>query len=233
MLPPDFLRKLKEENGVAEIPPAVSFFDYPMEDKALSEASGRPRFRAHTFIQKQTRGVIVPEIFHRRMEETDKEEFAEEWAIYQQKRDQVDNRAPSLMAMPGMDVASLEELKALDLTDCEKLAAYKGDLTGLEHFQKIAHQIMEISNGLKGTLHSGRNEIHNGVQRPVHGSGEVSGASGITPGTRTAFAGNANGGSGGNSYSGPSAGTGSGSARQEAAQKTHKENVTFAYSWSV
>lgn len=180
---------IKESLGIDDgEQPIVRFFDYALKDDELSEASGRPRYRAHTFIEKISRDPAVRDVFHRRIEEQDKQEWPRQWEAYQQAKTVIANRSPALKFMPGMDVAVFEELRELGLTDCEKLANYEGNINGLERFREMAKKIMEISNESRD-LREERQTVHAEVQRPVHSQGSVPGGytspGYIAPGTAT------------------------------------------------
>lgn len=146
--------------------PRVRFFDKAVPDADLTKESGRPRYRVKTYIEKvPVASNHAGDVFHGVMTEEHQEEWPEEWARYLELKDRVANRRPSLMAIPGMDVASYEELKALELWNCELLANYEGELVGLEHLRHIAQQIMEISNVYTGEE---RENLQGNSVRPVH-----------------------------------------------------------------
>jgi len=169
-LDPRFEQQLKNRYGVTELPPLVCFFDHAVEDKEASEASGRPRYRAMVYLEKKPRDGIGRDVFHRAMVETDKKEYAAAWQRYCEKKEVLANRAPPIMALPGMDVAAHAELQAMGLTNSELLANYEGDLGNLAKFKILAKKIMEISNDC---LLQRRDDVPVAVQRSVHSQGSM------------------------------------------------------------
>ena len=101
------------------------------------------------------------------MTDVDKMEWPEEWARYQELKTVVANRNPPLKAIPGMDVASYEELKALKLFDCKLLAEYVGELWNLAPLRETAKRIMEVSNEC-AIQDEKREALQVGAGRPVH-----------------------------------------------------------------
>jgi len=173
-IPQELETQLKRAYSVDELPPLVSFFDKAIPDTESTEKSGRTRFKKAVYMEKINRADRS--VFHRKMVELDKKQYPKEWARYTELLDVVENRAPSLMAIPGMDVASYEELKALGLTDCEKLVQYTGKLDDLLVFKGLAVKIMEISDGYlqdRRGVREKRVSLENDIQRSDHRAGRM------------------------------------------------------------
>lgn len=146
--------------------PKVRFFEKAVPNKELTEKDGRPRYDVRVYIEKiPAVSNYAGDTFHAPINEDYKMEFPDEWQKFLKAREQVANRSPSLMAIPGMDVASYEELKALELWDCELLANHSGALGELERFRTIARKIMEISNETGTTQ---RQAVRSNPERPAH-----------------------------------------------------------------
>ena len=153
--------------------PLVRFFDHAVADTEATAKSGRPRFKEVTYIEKRPRNSDVRDVFHRAATPSDQREFAAEWEAYTEAKKALTTRAPALQFIPGMNVAAYEELMALELTDCAKLAAHEGDLENLEPFRRLAKKALELAHG---NVPEERQDIPAGVLRPLHSEGSGSGA---------------------------------------------------------
>ena len=140
-------REMARKLGLESEPKIFArFFDNAIEDIEASKKSGRKRFRPVVYIELRNMAESVPDVFHRKLQENDKQDYPQQWAHYLEAHKDISNRAPSLKAIPGMTIAAYEEFKALELWDCEKVADYPGDLENLEQYRSVATQIMRISH---------------------------------------------------------------------------------------
>lgn len=127
--------------------PWVQFFDTAIEDKAMSAASNRTRYKTVVFIEKipTADGLVVRDKFHRKMHKDDQVQYPEEWALYERRKSAMDDGGPNIRAIPGMDAAILAELIDLRITSCRDLLQYDGDLEELEPLRDIASNMMELA----------------------------------------------------------------------------------------
>ncbi len=157
-VPQRMIREWEASQGVDRLGPIVTFYDHALPDDEATKQSGRPRFKHAVFIRMVTQNDPTGSTFCREAKDEDKQQFPKEWAQYEELKAQVDTRAPSIKAIPGMDAVALEELKALDIVNCKQLAEYEGDLSPINHLRQIAQQIMEIDNeahrGIRGQRES-------------------------------------------------------------------------------
>lgn len=141
-------REIADAMGYKKNKPFVTFFDHALEDRELSEKSGRPRFKACVFIRKipSAPDLLVRDVFDRQMVEEDKKDWPEEWAAYCARRDEIRRGVPPVTAIPGMDVASIAELKALGVFNCEQFVNYPEPLDNMEGLRKLAKRILEVAS---------------------------------------------------------------------------------------
>lgn len=166
---PKEIAALKPAMGVTEKGPIVSFFDHAEPDKEATKTSGRPRFRDVTYVRFQTRDDVTRPVFCCKALQEHKDEHPREWAHYCERKKGIENRAPILWAIPGMTRAKFEELRAIGLNDCEKLADYEGDLEQLAPLQEVAIKIMEISDeGIERVQQRSRQDRTSGPDGPVY-----------------------------------------------------------------
>lgn len=162
-------KQIRQAMGEKRHLPYVSFFDHAVEDKELTEKSGRPRFRSRVYIQKipSAPDLVQRDIFTRAMTEEDKQDWPEEWARYLEKKEAIDNLTPPITAIPGMGVAEKAELLALGIKNCREFVDYPKGLDELEPLRETAKKIMEVSRYVKD-IREGRQGVRNAPDRQMH-----------------------------------------------------------------
>lgn len=177
MIDPKLIREWEKELGADRKGPIVTFYDHavPANQSAHDlQSKGkwkgeRPRFKHAVFVEFRTRGDVTNSTSNQIAMDEDKEQFPREWEAYCERKKALENRAPSIKAIPGMDVVAFEELKALGLTDCQKLAEYEGDISPHNQLRVFASRIVEIANGEANQgMGTGRNPVQEIPGRPVH-----------------------------------------------------------------
>lgn len=156
--------------------PFVSFFDHAIQSAELTEKSGRPRYIPKVYIQKipSAPDLQVRDRFARAMTEQDKLDYPQEWALYQQRKGDIDSLVPPVTAIPGMDAAKRMELEALNIHNCRQLVDYEGNLDNLEETREIARRILEVANEIR----EGRDAVRDAADRQIHHPASVPGAGG-------------------------------------------------------
>ena len=173
---PAIIRELEVAHGVDRLGPIVSFYDHalPANQSARDfmnkgKFSGeRPRFKPAVFVKKTTRNDPTNSTFTQPVTEQDKEMHPREWALYCELKEKAEDRSPPIAAIPGMDAVSMEELKALGISDCKQLIEYQGDLDSIEHLRETAKRIMEIAHESRGVRAQGQT-VPQGMERPANG----------------------------------------------------------------
>lgn len=139
----DIEQKFREQLGPNydhSAKPTVYFFDHAMPVKS----DGRPRFKNAVYISKKSKTSHSNQDFQRKMQDTDKQEFPAEWEHYLKIKDNL--KQPRISLLPGIDHATLAEMKALDIHNLPQLLAQ-------EHFdewQQLARRLLDAANNSNG-----------------------------------------------------------------------------------
>jgi len=137
--------------GRDDYAPKVHFYDHPVPDAEATERSGRPRYKPaiYVVIKPTHPDLAVKDYRSRAITEADKHEYPQQWQKYLDTKDRLARRIPSIEAIPGMSVSAHAELKALELFNCEQLAAHEGDIAPYNYLKSFAKRIMELSDEFK------------------------------------------------------------------------------------
>lgn len=131
--------------------PHVYFYDYA----DLVPGGDRPRYRNAIYISKRNKTTLDTQDFHRRMIESDKAEFPREWEHYLKVRDNL--KLPKVDLLPGIDQATLMEMKALNLFNLSQLAEQ-------DEFAQWADMARRILNAINSEGSEGRDRVLGNAQ---------------------------------------------------------------------
>lgn len=177
----DLIRDWEQSQGVDRLGPAVRFFDHAVPaNKSAREYTTkgvwkgeRPRFKPAVFVEMQTRNDPTASTFREQATDEHKAQYPKEWSFYADRKAQIERRAPPLGALPDMNAATFEELRALRIGDCRELVEYSENLDDLEPIRAQAKSIMETFDahchvGQSGNEGRERAEVPENVERPVY-----------------------------------------------------------------
>lgn len=116
--------------------PHVYFFDHAMP----IDSPDRPRFKNAVYISKTSKTSLDTQKFNAKASEQDKQEYPREWEHYLKVKETLSK--PRVAMLPGIDVATLAEMKAIEIVTLEQLLAQ--DL--FEDWQPLARRILHAIN---------------------------------------------------------------------------------------
>jgi len=158
--------------------PHVYFFDY-----AYKVSDGK--FKNAVYISKRSTTALDTQDFRRKANDEDKAEFPREWEHYLKVKEVL--KIPKVELLPGIDQATLMEMKAVGIYNFDQLMAQDD----FEQWQAMARRIL---NAISKDGSEGRDRVPCDEARPVGvletaGAGKVGtsiggtlGSTGITPG---------------------------------------------------